>query len=263
MLKFAAICPHPPIIVPSIGKEELEKVSSTVRAMKDLSLNMRDQSLDTIVIISPHGPYQADFMSVNDSEILKGDFLNFGSEVTMKFENDRDLASSIKKTADLKKIPVEMLRNDIPLDHGTMVPLFYLTKNCPDLKIVPLSFSQLDYGKHYEFGKAIYQAISSTDKNVGLIASGDLSHRLTLDAPAGYSPSGKKFDDTIVNLIEDGNVDEILRMDSRLIEEAGECGLRSIIIALGALSGVENTFELMSYEGPFGVGYLVGKFIIS
>lgn len=264
MLKFAAICPHPPIIIPSIGRENLSAVSSTTQAMRTLAKEIRELGLETIVIISPHGPYQADFMSIAGQERLQGDFLDFGADdVSMSFMNDVDLALSIKNISDSKKIPVEILGRDIILDHGSMVPLYFLAKHLPDIRIVLISFSDLDYGKHFEFGKAIHEAIANANRNIGLVASGDLSHRLTPDAPAGYSPSGKKFDDLIIGLLETGNADEILRIDSNLIEAAGECGLRSIIIVLGALSATEYKFEKLSYEGPFGVGYLVGKFLIS
>lgn len=264
MLKFAAICPHPPIIIPSIGRENLSLVSTTVQSMKILAKEVRDLGLETIVIISPHGPYQADFMSINGQEALEGDFLDFGADdISMKFANDIDLALGIKNISDSKGVPAEMLGKGIALDHGSMVPLYFLTKHVSDMMIVPVSFSELDYGKHLEFGKAIFEAIENTDRKVGLVASGDLSHRLTPDAPAGYSPAGKKFDSIIVELLEAGNADEVLRIDSNLIEEAGECGLRSIIIALGALSSLDSKFKKLSYEGPFGVGYLVGRFLIS
>jgi len=264
MLKFAAICPHQPIIIPSIGRENLSMVSSTVQAMKILAKEVRDLGLETIVVISPHGPYQTDFMTIIGQETLEGDFLDFGADdISMKFANDTDLALSIKNISDSKGVPAEILGREIVLDHGSMVPLYFLTKHVSDMKIVPVAFSELDYGKHLEFGKAIYEAIENTDRKVGLVASGDLSHRLTPDAPAGYSPSGKKFDSIIVELLEAGKTDEVLRIDSNLIEEAGECGLRSIIIALGAISNSESKFEKLSYEGPFGVGYLVGRFLIS
>lgn len=262
MLKFAAICPHPPIIIPSIGKDSLNEVGSTVSAMKKLGRIAKESCLETIVIVSPHGPYQAGFMSINEFDVLRGDFSGFGSDLSMTFQNDKDLGMSIKKTSDSKKIPAEIMADETMLDHGTMVPLYYLSRHIPDFKIVPLSFSELDYRKHFEFGKAIFEAISSSDKKIGFVASGDLSHRLTLSAPAGYSPSGRIFDDFVVGRLESSDNSELLRIDASLVEEAGECGLRSIIIALGVLSGIEYKFEKLSYEGPFGVGYLVGRFMM-
>ncbi len=262
MLKFASICPHPPLLIPSIGKNYFAQIKSTVRAMNELGNQIKEKEVDTIIITSPHGPVQMDAMSINSTKCLQGDFSQFGDNTSMKIENDIDLGASIKRVADSKDIPTELVGNGISLDHGAMVPLFFLKKHVPKVKVVSITFSYLDYKKHFEFGEVIYEVIESTEKKVALVASGDLSHRLTPDAPAGYSPEGKKFDELLIELLEKNKVDEILNLDSSLVEEAGECGLRSIIILLGALSNSEYKFEKLSYEGPFGVGYLVGKFKI-
>ena len=260
MLKFASICPHPPLLIPSIGKNYFAQIKSTLRAMNELGNQIKEKEIDTIIIISPHGPIQMDAMSINSAKYLEGDFAQFDDDTSMKIENDIDLGVSLKRVADSRDIPAELIGNEVSLDHGIMVPLFFLKKHVPKVKVVAITFSYLDYKKHFEFGEIIYEIIESTEKKVALIASGDLSHRLTPDAPAGYSPSGKKFDELLIDLLEKNKVNEILNLDSSLVEEAGECGLRSIIILLGALSNLEYKFEKLSYEGPFGVGYLVGKF---
>ncbi|MCK5475869.1 MAG: AmmeMemoRadiSam system protein B [Candidatus Pacebacteria bacterium] len=260
MLKFASICPHPPLLIPSIGKNYFAQIRSTLRAMNELGNQIREREIDTIIIISPHGSIQMDAMSINSAKYLQGDFSQFDDNTSMKIENDINLGASIKKIANSKDIPTEFMSDDVSLDHGVMVPLFFLKKHIPKVKIVAMTFSYLDYKKHFEFGEIIYEVIESTEKKIALIASGDLSHRLIPNAPSGYSPSGKKFDELLIDLLEKNKIDEILNLDSSLVEEAGECGLRSIIILLGALSNLEYKFEKLSYEGPFGVGYLVGKF---
>lgn len=228
--------------------------------MKKIALEIESAEADTIVIVSPHGPVQMDVMSINGSEILAGNFLQFGDQTAMEFQNDIDLGTNIEKIAAAKEVPAEIVDGGIPLDHGAMVPLYYLAKNQPNMKVVPIAFSYLDYRKHFKFGEAIFEAAESINRNIVLVASGDLSHRLTPDAPAGYSPQGEKFDKLLIGLLEENKTSEILDMNSSLIEEAGECGLRSIIILLGALATKEYRFEKLSYEGPFGVGYLVGRF---
>ena len=102
--------------------------------------------------------------------------------------------------------------------------------------------------------------LSEKNKKIAVIASGDLSHCVTKDAPAGYSPRGKEFDEKLVELITNKNITGILKIDQGLIEEAGECGLRSIMILLGLLERINYTPEILSYEAPFGVGYLVANF---
>jgi MEMO1 family protein len=262
MLKSAYICPHPPLLIPSIGKNNFTQVKSTARAMNELGNEIKEKEISTIVIISPHGPVQMDAMFINGSKYMQGNFTGFDDNTSMKIENNVDLAENIKKIAEAKKIPTEIISENTFLDHGIMVPLFFLKKHNFKIKIVSITFSYLDREKHFEFGKAIYEAIENAEENIAFVASGDLSHRLTLEAPSGYSPKGKEFDELLIELLEKNEVGEIINFDSSLVEEAGECGLRSIIILLGALSNSKYKFEKMSYEGPFGVGYLVGKFEI-
>ena len=126
--------------------------------------------------------------------------------------------------------------------------------------MVPLTFSWLPLKSHFEFGRAIRRASERLDKRVLVVASGDLSHRLTPGAPAGFDPLGKVFDKKLVDALKELDIKEILDMDPDLIERAGECGLRSIVILLGAIEGLPLKHEILSYEGPFGVGYLVAYF---
>lgn len=97
-----------------------------------------------------------------------------------------------------------------------------------------------------------------TLKNIAVVASGDMSHRLIQGAPAGYSPKGKEFDEKLIRLLEEKDIEGILNLDEEFFEEAGECGLRSFVILLGILDG-HFKFEKLNYEGPFGVGCLTAK----
>jgi len=89
-----------------------------------------------------------------------------------------------------------------------------------------------------------------------------LSHRLTTEAPAGYSPKGAEFDRQLVAALEKADVKALLAMDRNLIDEAGECGLRPVFFLLGVMGGLDAEMMLSSYEGPFGVGYAVIAFKI-
>lgn len=258
MLSFAAICPHPPLLIPEIGGEDTPRVQDTVDAMHSLGEDIAQEGIDTILVISPHGPVFMDYMSINLSERLSGDFSDFGSDIRMDLPCDTELARYIKDLSIANRFPLQTVSE--PLDHGTMVPLYFLSPRDGSAKICQLSFSYLDYGKHFTFGEIIYEAIQSTEKKVALVASGDLSHRLSPAAPAGFNPRGQEFDSCLIKLLENNDVNGILNMDSELIEDAGECGLRSIIILLGALTNTGYKFQKLSYEGPFGVGYMVGKF---
>lgn len=257
MLCFSALAPHPPIMIPNVGGKNLKKIKNTVSAMEKLSDMLAEKKPDSLIIISPHGVLLPQAFTINLSPNLNASFKNFGDFITeMIFLNDTVLAQTIKEETTLPTI----YSNSEELDHGAAAPLFYLTKKIKDLPIVPLGYCFLSYEEHFKFGFELQKIINKTEKKIAVIASGDLSHRLTPDAPAGFSPQGNIFDEKLVNLIKEKETQGILNLDKHLIEEAGECGLRSLIILLGILNHIEYRPKILSYEGPFGVGYLVANF---
>lgn len=261
-LVFSAISPHPPIIIPSIGKDETKKVEATIAAMKELEGSMYVTQPDVVFIISPHSLMTQESFSVNLANEFKSNLSEFGyEEKEKKYKCEIELISKIKEEADKQNIPVNIL-NQPMLDHGVCVPLYFLTQHLPNIKIVPVSFSLLSFEKHFAFGNLLKKVAFESNKRVAVIASGDLSHRLTTNAPAGYSPQGKTFDHLLVKSLEENKIGEVLKLNAQLIEDAGECGLRSIIILLGAISNLNYIFKKISYEGPYGVGYLVGEFML-
>lgn len=259
MICFAAITPHPPIIISGIGKaEDLAQVQKTISAMERLSENLEKIKPDTIIIISPHAPLEMDSFGINSARILEGNLSYFGSDRNFEFENDLEISRKIKKTSLLKKIKTNCYHG--ALDHGALVPLYFLTENIKP-KLVHLSFSGLDFLSHYRYGGIIGEISDDNLKRVAIIASGDLSHRLITSAPAGYSLRGKEFDQKLIECLKEKKEKDILNFDTAFIEEAGECGLRSIIMLLGIVKSKEWHFNLFNYEGPFGVGYMVGRLI--
>lgn len=258
-LVFGAITPHPPLLVPTIGGENLRQVKKTADALRELEGDLYASKPDTLLIISPHGPVAPDNYLINVAPELTSDLEQFGDFSTkLKFSSDLELASQIEEAAEDQSVPLNLV--DQPaLDHGSSVPLFYLSQHLENIKILPISYSLLDLASHFKFGELMGHEIVKSNKRIAVIASGDLSHRLTEGAPAGYSPEAKKFDQDLVKLIEDKNIEGLLNLDPAVIEEAGECGLRSFIILFGIFSQSEFETKILSYEGPFGVGYLVSS----
>ena len=146
------------------------------------------------------------------------------------------------------------------LDHGTIVPLYFVVDKYDSFKLVHITYGGLSPIQLYKFGKLIKEAVEESNVNAVFIGSGDLSHRLKDEGPYDYSPYGEKFDKEIISLLIKGDVAGVFNINSETIENAGECGLRSYYIMLGAMEGNEIKGELLSYEGTFGVGYAVMKF---
>ncbi len=258
------IVPHPPLLVPDIGGRELAKVDASVRAMRELADTVGGLEPEVLVVISPHSPFLASSFAVKVCERLEGDFARFGRpRVRMGRPNDLELALKIVEGARARGLPVSPLPPDAgagpragELDHGVLVPLFYLGEQTR-APLVNLSPSLLPYSSHFALGEVVAECCESLGRRAVFVASGDLSHRLLPGAAAGYSPRAREFDQAIADIVASGDLERIDDIDEELVEEAGECGFRSIHALRGALSHNGFSSRLLSYEGPFGVGYLV------
>lgn len=263
MLVFAGITPHPPIVVPTIGKDNLRFLTNTTNALRELGSELYAARPDTIIIISPHGSMLQNAFALNVMPEFLIDFEEFGDLIT-KFTISGDIGFSHHLKEQLEtQLPVVLMSQE-KLDHGVGVPLYFLTQNLDRkiIKCIPISFSLLDLNSHFEFGRKLQDEIINDTRRIAVIASGDLSHKLGKNSPAGYSPLAKDFDEELQQHIKDNDVTGILNMDRETIEEAAECGLRSFIILFGILNSIRYKTRILSYEAPFGVGYLTVNFEI-
>lgn len=261
-LVFAAITPHPPLLIPTIGQETLKKVNKTKKAMEELEENLYASHPDAIFIISPHGSFFSDAFTINACPEYETDLRQFGDLSTrLKFKGDIELAFRVRDATKRQGMPAAMTSQPT-LDHGSAVPLYYLTKHLPEIGLLQLGFCGLSWKKHLEFGELLKEQINKTNKRVAVVASGDLSHALTTDAPAGFNPAGAKFDKKIQDLLMSNNLTGLLQIEPELEADAAECGLRSFLILAGVLQRVNCSYKQHSYEAPFGVGYLTAEFVL-
>ncbi len=263
--------PHPPIVVPEVGRGEEKKIKNTYDACSRVAEQIANTKPDTIIIITPHGPLFSDAVAISAEKSIYGDLSRFNaSSVQLDLQTDIALVEKIVMYSEEENIPAVKITKsfakrygiEYELDHGTMVPLYFINKKFSDYKIVHITYGMLSKIRLYKFGMNIKKAVESSDTNAVFIASADLSHRLTEDGPYGYNPYGEKFDKEIISLLEDGDVLGIFNMDPTTVKEAGECGLRSYYIMLGAMDGYNIKGNLLSYEGTFGVGYSIMKFAL-
>lgn len=269
-LMMSYLMPHPPIMVNEVGRGSEEEIKKTVSSALKVGEEIDALKPDTIVIVvPPHGPAFGDAMSIITEPRITGNLGNFGAgQVKFDFECDMELTGLIIKNCAAKKIPAVPVDEDVyekydvpnTLDHGAMVPLYFVNKKYNSYKLVHITYGLLSNEELYHFGRVVRESIEESNRDVVFIASGDLSHRLTHDAPAGYNSRGKEFDRELVGYLEKTDVEGIMNIDRELIDAAGECGYRSILTLLGVLDGLDMKSEVFSYEGPFGVGYCIGRF---
>jgi aromatic ring-opening dioxygenase LigB subunit len=252
---FSAITPHPPILIPGVGKENRQLLKSTIDAYRLLEEELYVSQADSILIISPHGPILLNSFTMNVSPEYQSNFQEFGDFGTvLNFSGDIGLSYKIRERLETRA-PLQLI-SERNLDHGSAIPLSIIASHMPKIKIIPIYYSGLNLESHYKFGQILKRELLVNKSRVAIIASGDLSHRLTKNAPAGFNPKGKKFDQKLIDCLIKNQHGDILKFNDKFISEAGECGLKSIVIMLGILNGIKLQPKLLSYEYPFGVGYL-------
>jgi AmmeMemoRadiSam system protein A/AmmeMemoRadiSam system protein B len=258
-LVFSGIAPHPPIMVPEVGRESIAAVRASIDAMAELTRRVVEAGADSVILISPHAPLEVDSFVAYEGPTVYGDFSNFhapGTEFSALV--DDELLRTITRTAASENYRVTMLVDDL-LDHGTAVPLYFLLRNGWHGRVVALGYSFLSNHDHLRFGACIARAVDQLGRRVAFIASGDLSHRLKPEAPAGYNPAAHLFDEQVVAALRSNEPERIVEIDHGLRRLAGECGYRSMLVAIGAAEQLALSCDVMSYEAPFGVGYLVAQ----
>ncbi|MDQ2936980.1 MAG: AmmeMemoRadiSam system protein A [Acidobacteriota bacterium] len=256
---FSGIAPHPPIMVPEVGGDAIAEVRGSIDAMAELTRRIIETGAETVVLISPHAPLDPRAFVAYHSPNLCGDFAKFRAPAAkVQFPLDQELLETITKTAAQEEYEVLSIGN-CDLDHGAAVPLYFLGRYGWNGRVVALGYSFLSNEDHLHFGACIKKAVDALGRSVAFVASGDLSHRLKPEAPAGYSPTAYRFDDEVVSALQQNSPARIIDIDQDLRRTAGECGFRSMLVALGATGGLPEACEVLHYEAPFGVGYLVAQ----
>lgn len=259
------IAPHPPIMVPEVGGAEAGATATSSDALGAAGLLLEGFAPDTVVLMSPHAPGYRDAFDVTTAAHLSGDLSGFRApQVALRPSGDPELAAAIlhgAAEAGITAVPREDGRFglDRELDHGVLVPMSFLDRE-GRYPLVVLSLSYLPLEAHRRLGIVVREAALSLGRRVAFVASGDCSHRLTPAAPAGYSPRAHLFDERLIELLTANDFDGLEHFDPQLVEEAGECGLRSFITLGGFLEGSGTASRVLSYEAPWGVGYLTAVF---
>ncbi len=253
----AYMVPHPPLIVPEIGRGEEKRIRNTIDAYDEVAGRIGRLKPDTIVLISPHQTMYADYFHISPGAAAAGDFGPFGAgQVRLEAAYDTEFVSLLCQYAFGEKLSAGTAgEKDRRLDHGTMVPLYFVNRYWTGYRLVRIGLSGLPLTEHYRLGQYIQSAADALERKTVLIGSGDLSHRLKADGPYGYQKEGPEYDRRIMDVMERGAFGELLEFSEDFCEKAAECGHRSFVIMAGALDGQKIKSERLSYEGPFGVGY--------
>jgi len=259
----AYMVPHPPLIIPEVGRGGEAQIEETKIAYERVAEEIAEIEPETIIISSPHATMYADYFHISPGNAATGSFSRFGAD-KVKFieEYDTTLVSEIEKRAKKISFPAGTLGEvDRDLDHGTMVPLFFIRKKYKGGKVVRVGLSGLPLTDHYRMGQIIKDAVDATGKRAVYVASGDLSHKLQDYGPYGYAAEGPVYDQKVMDVCQRGAFGELLEFDEDFCDKAAECGHRSFVIMAGALDGMKVRANRLSHQDITGVGYGICAFM--
>lgn len=261
----ALLTPHPPILLPEVGQGRQRDIAATERAMTTAAQTVARWNPEVLIVASPHTILYGDYFHIAPGTGAAGSMAAFGApQVRIEVRYDALLRAEILRRTEAAGLHAGTLgQRDPALDHGVLIPLYFLHKagvTCPIVRMGLSGFSALD---HYRLGQCVAKAVEALGRRAVFVASGDLSHKLKPDGPYGFAPEGPAFDEAVTGPMASGDFLQFLTMDPTLCERAAECGLRAFQIMAGALDGLAVQPQLLSHEGPFGVGYAVALFPVT
>ncbi|MGI6726776.1 MAG: AmmeMemoRadiSam system protein B [Christensenellales bacterium] len=261
----AVMVPHPPLIVPAVGRGGEAQIAQTAKAYEKAARAVAGWQPETVVIITPHSVMYQDYIHISPGAGARGDFGRFGAPgVRYEVAYDSELVHDIARLARDRGLAAGTAGERQPaLDHGFLVPLYFLAQAMGSpwpCRFVRVGLSGLPFEMHYRLGRLIRQAAQKVSRRVCLVASGDLSHYVQADGPYGFRAEGPAYDAKIMDIMGRAAFDELLAMPEDFCERAGECGQRSFLMMAGAFDGQKVEAEMLSYQGVTGVGYGLGLF---
>ena len=258
----AFMVPHPPMIVPAVGRGSEKQIQKTIDAYEQVADEIAALAPETIIITNPHTVMYADYFHISPGKGAKGDFGRFrAAQVCFDEEYDRELVNELAGIARGQGFPAGVMgERDKRLDHGTMVPLYFIRRKYTGAKIVRIGLSGLPLSEHYRFGQMIREAVDKLGRKAVFVASGDLSHKLQDYGPYGFAEEGPQYDARIMDVCSRAAFGELFDFDETFCDRAAECGHRSFVIMAGAFDGLAVKATQLSHEDVTGVGYGICTF---
>ena len=257
MIVSAVMVPHPPIALKEVGRGEENKISATLQAYREAMSVIRDSSPETVIVLSPHALMYRDYFNISAGKKAYGDMGRFRAR-KVSFEKEYDEAFTAALTDRLRDLGFPggtEYDREPELDHGTMVPLYFLDQVYTGYKLVRIGLSGLSLSLHYQLGQKIRETAELLNRRVAVIASGDLAHCQKEDGPYGYRPEGPEYDRRIMDTMGTASFAELFSYSPEFLNQSMECGHRAFVILAGILDRTSVRPHVLSHEATFGVGY--------
>ncbi|RZT19582.1 hypothetical protein EV649_2718 [Kribbella sp. VKM Ac-2569] len=221
----AAVCPHPPLLVPEVASgaaSELDDLrAACLAAVESLATAAH------VVVIGAGSPrtYEAE---------AGGAFVAYG-------------APGVRVGSGPAVLPLSLAIGGWLLEQtkAAQLPRTYraiLADTAPDLCV--------------QLGREI----ADSNDRVGLLVMGDGSARRSEHSPVHLHPRAEIFDTTVANALQHRDLDVLKALDPDLADELQAAGRAPWQVLAGALEGTSLSGDLTYEAAPYGVGYFVASF---
>ena len=256
-LRSAVLMCHAPIVIPAVGGTEAPRCRATTEAMGEAAGLLAACGAARVVVLSPHAPRHRRAYGHFQPARLQGNLARFGHpDLALAFPNDPEALAVIRTSTQREGLTFEALP-ERELDHGATVPLWFLQEAGFPGRVLVLAFPwEAGEGSHHRFGHALARAMEDLGESWALLASGDMSHALRPGGPGGFHPKAHAFDQLVVDCVARGCPEDAARIPAELRGIAAEDVVESLEVSAGILGPGPRPAQVLSYEAPFGVGYL-------
>ncbi len=250
----AGVVPHSPLLLSSVAKGHAEASQETIAAVRALGQEIYARQPDAVIMITPHGDYLENTITVEVADQLTGDMKEFGDLLTeVRAAGATALAHQLKEAAEDVGLPLH-LQTHPNLDYSVTVPLLCLWPQGISFPILPVIVGPSSTTTLVRLGHLLQDFCQSSRQRIALLASGDTSRRR---ASTGSSLARPTEDERRLSLaITKVHLPELEQVSSK----AAICLRPPLVSLLSALEGLNVTGAIRSFSVPLGVGQLVASF---
>jgi aromatic ring-opening dioxygenase LigB subunit len=263
--------PHGAETIPQLAGDTHKTFNTTTQSMESIAATMRKQRVGTVVIATPHNLRLKRNIGIVTTEFTEGALRTKNASVQIRVKCDRALAEALLKEAEEARLPVvgvnygtnEGESSCMPMDWGTLIPLWFLKSHTKKLRVVIVTPSrEIPLQSLVKFGTSIAQAAKKRGAKVAFVASADQAHTHRKSGPYGFHPNSAKFDQLVVDMIKQDRLEDMLKLDEQLIENAKPDSIWQLAILIGVLKKVPMQAKLLSYQAPTYFGMLCVAFTL-
>jgi len=270
-LVFACIMPHGAEAIPQLAEHRQKDFGKTTQSMESIAAAMRREGVDTVVIATPHNLRLKSNIGIVTTEFTEGALRTENASVQIRLKCDRVLSQTILKEAEETCLPVvgvdcgtnEGESSCMPMDWGTLIPLWFLKSQIEKLQVVIVTPSrEIPMQDLVEFGTVIAHAAEKHGRKVAFVASADQAHAHKKSGPYGFHADSAKFDQLLVDMIKQNRLEDVLKLDEKLIENAKPDSIWQLAILIGILRKVPMQANFLSYQAPTYFGLLCAAYTL-